>query len=328
MVIGVSWDHRNDVRTRTSKALSYILRHGGTAVGLTFDEEGFATVDDALRALYVLGRIHAQLTRADLLAVVDDPSNPRFERRGDRIRARYGHSAASVAPPADEEPEAAPSPPPPAPALVPETPPAVLYHGTSKEAADQILAGAGLGPRTRQYVHLSADRDEARRVGRRHAEHPVILRIDALRAAEAGVEFGRAAERTWLTPHVPAEYIRVEQPAVEPSSSQAGPRGASPAGERTQARRQRGPHQEEQAAEARTRQAGPPSPSPKRTAQAPVGQRPGAPARPRGPEPPRTGQPASDTGPDDASSRRPASPPPGQQGSRRAAAHHRRHRSR
>lgn len=331
MVIGVSWDHRNDVRTRTSKALSYILRHGGPAVGLTFDEESFATVDDALQALYVLGRIHAQLTRAELLAVVDDPANPRFERHGDRIRARYGHSGAQAAAPPDGEPEAVPSAPP-APALVPETPPAFLFHGTSKEAADLILAGAGLVPRTRRYVHLSVDRDEARRVGRRHADEPVILRIDALGAAKAGAEFGRAAERTWLTPHVPVDYIRAERSSAGPQSIRAAPPGVSPEREpadpQGQRRAQRDARREQREPDVGARHPVPPPLPPKRPAQTPADGRREPATRPRAPEPRRTGHGAPNSSPGEGGRQHPDGPSPSQPESRRASTHHRRHRGR
>ena len=60
----------------------------------------------------------------------------RHEVVGDRIRALYGHSL-----PGKLRRETA-------------KPPAMLFHGTSPEAAEKILR-EGLKPMRRQYVHLS-----------------------------------------------------------------------------------------------------------------------------------------------------------------------------
>ncbi len=214
-------EDRNDVRVRTSKALAYILRHGGAAVGLTFDDEGFVTVDDVLKGLHVLGRIHHDLTREALLLILDDPTNPRYERQGDRVRARYGHSAQlpPVAVPggrATSENQQFP----PAPAFTPTPPPDVLYHGTTARAATAILAGSGLKPQGRQFVHLSTDLKEAVRVALRHHEEMTVLRVDARAAAASELEFAHAGEHTWLTPEVPVQFISIEDEpgGIEPAS--------------------------------------------------------------------------------------------------------------
>jgi putative RNA 2'-phosphotransferase len=59
------------------------------------------------------------------------------------------------------------------PEIDPEFP---LYHGTSLDAWRSIRE-QGLRPMSRQYVHLSRTRTEARRVGQRHAESPVLLTV-------------------------------------------------------------------------------------------------------------------------------------------------------
>lgn len=89
--------------------------------------------------------------------------------------------------------------------LVPQQPPAVLYHGTATRYLDAILAD-GLKPQARQQVHLSLDEETARRVGQRHGK-PVILTADAARMHAEGFKFNVADNGVWLTDRVPAEYL-------------------------------------------------------------------------------------------------------------------------
>ena len=71
---------------RTSKRLSYVLRHAPASVGLALDEHGWVGVDDLLAAL--------RLTRAELDDVVTRNDKRRFalDGTGTRIRASQGHS--------------------------------------------------------------------------------------------------------------------------------------------------------------------------------------------------------------------------------------------
>ncbi|MGM0494549.1 MAG: RNA 2'-phosphotransferase, partial [Armatimonadota bacterium] len=54
--------------------------------------------------------------------------------------------------------------------------------------------------------HLSATVEDARNVGLRRDEHPVVLAIDAAAAAEAHVCFYHAGE-VYLAERVPPEFI-------------------------------------------------------------------------------------------------------------------------
>jgi putative RNA 2'-phosphotransferase len=60
----------------------------------------------------------------------------------------------------------------------------------------------------RQFVHLSADQETARRVGARHGARPVVLVVDAAAAAAAGIVFRHGNEDTWLADEVPARFLR------------------------------------------------------------------------------------------------------------------------
>jgi putative RNA 2'-phosphotransferase len=62
----------------------------------------------------------------------------------------------------------------------------------------------------RQYVHLSAEREDAITVGRRKSSDPVILVVKAQEAWKAGVAFYAGNEKVWLADHVPSVYLDFE----------------------------------------------------------------------------------------------------------------------
>ena len=176
---------------RLSKVLAVALRHRPEAFGLELDDHGWVAVDDLLAALRARGGRTAGVDRAAVEEVVASQPRPRYELRGDRIRARYGHSVPVAV-------DAAPA-----------APPEVLWHGTSRRAW-QAIAVEGLRPMGRQHVHLSVDRGQAEEVGRRHARRSgglVVLRVDAGRAHRDGVAFVPAATGVWLAGAVPPRHL-------------------------------------------------------------------------------------------------------------------------
>ena len=86
------------------------------------------------------------------------------------------------------------------------TPPAVLYHGTG-EKYDSSIDAQGLIPKSRLYVHMSADTDTARNVGSRHGK-PVIYEIDCNSMLSDGYKIYLSENHVWLTKSVPACYLR------------------------------------------------------------------------------------------------------------------------
>ena len=172
-------------RVRLSKRMSRALRHDPARLGLELDAEGWTAVEALVRGLSAPGNAVA---RADVEDVVRHGSKQRFEIDGDRIRARYGHSVdGRVDLPAAD-------------------PPAVLFHGTSPDAAIAIAA-QGLRPQGRQYVHLSSDEQTAHRVGARHGGRPVVLVVDAAAAATEGVVFRHGNEDTWLADEIAPRFL-------------------------------------------------------------------------------------------------------------------------
>lgn len=171
-----------------SKFLSYVLRHQPEAIGLELDSEGWANID----ALIAGAAGHGQSLDKQLIeAVVDGSDKKRFALSEDglRIRAVQGHSTAKV----DI-------------AFTEKKPPDILYHGTASRFLSAILA-EGLTTQSRQYVHLSADREVAIQVGQRYGT-PVVLEINALAMYEQGYPFYQAENGVWLTRQVAVEFIR------------------------------------------------------------------------------------------------------------------------
>ena len=64
----------------------------------------------------------------------------------------------------------------------------------------------GLIAGSRQYVHLSSDKETAVKVGKRHGS-PTVLLIESGKMQQAGFEFFLSENNVWLTRNVPSEYI-------------------------------------------------------------------------------------------------------------------------
>jgi putative RNA 2'-phosphotransferase len=173
---------------RTSKFLSYVLRHNPDALGLDLDPGGWADVDTLLDRARAEGR---SIDRDLLKRVIAHGEKRRFTLSDDgtKIRANYGHSV-------DVDLD-----------LTPTSPPEHLYHGTARETLPAIRDD-GLRPQTRQYVHLSSTREEATRVGRRHGT-PVVLTVDAQELHAAGHTLYRSTDAVWLTDRVPPQFLRI-----------------------------------------------------------------------------------------------------------------------
>lgn len=179
----------NEHLTRLSKTISHALRHRPQDYGLVLDAEGWVAVDDLLAALSRRFGTRRTVSMAEIEQIMAESEKQRFELRDGKIRAFYGHST-----PTKIEREAV-------------TPPAVLYHGTTQEAAQTILR-EGLRSMKRQYVHLSTDEKTARLVGLRRTGKPVILRIAALEAHQHGTRFYLGNEDIWLADPIPPTFIR------------------------------------------------------------------------------------------------------------------------
>ncbi|MGN1283271.1 MAG: RNA 2'-phosphotransferase [Limosilactobacillus sp.] len=171
-----------------SKKMSYALRHNPGKYGIKLDEYGYTDLD---RFIAAINRVHhLALTRDDIAAVIAQSDKQRFEVKGKRICALYGHSIPGII----HHRKA--------------TPPAVLYHGTARRFLPSIQE-LGLLPMQRQFVHLSTDIQTASQVGARHDRYPVILVIDTQAALAAGINFYIGNAQVWLADEIPARFFHV-----------------------------------------------------------------------------------------------------------------------
>ncbi len=136
-------------------------------------------------------RVHKHPISRQLLNEVvatNDKQRFSFDSDGSRIRANQGHSLS-----VDLE-------------LAPFEPPELLYHGTVDRFLESIRR-EGLTRQARHHVHLSADRDTARRVGMRRGR-PIVLVVEAGRMHRDGTPFFRSENGVWLTESVPPQFLR------------------------------------------------------------------------------------------------------------------------
>ena len=171
-----------------SKFLSLILRHRPEKAGIALDGNGWADVDELINGANKTRRV--AITLDDMKEVVATNDKQRFAFNDDytKIRANQGHSIS-----VDVE-------------LAETQPPNILYHGTSTNSMQGIMAN-GIRPKSRLYVHLSGDVDTATKVGKRHGL-PIVLSIDSDKMHRDGLKFYLSANGVWLTEYVPVTYIK------------------------------------------------------------------------------------------------------------------------
>ena len=174
---------------QVSRILSYALRHHPEEFGIILDEEGWVLTNDLLNAIKKNHPALRWIDSATLQLIQQQNDKPRFEMIEGSIRAGYGHSLAQLRI-----------------RMIPHKPPAVLYHGTTEKALLQIRQ-TGLQPQQRHYVHLSADIQTARLVGKRRTKIPQLITINASDAFHAGIQFYKCNETIWLADGIPPQYL-------------------------------------------------------------------------------------------------------------------------
>ncbi|NGP88827.1 RNA 2'-phosphotransferase [Aliifodinibius halophilus] len=171
-----------------SKFLSYVLRHHPESIGVEIDKNGWVAINELITKAEADGRL---LSRKKITKVIEHSNKQRFiiSEDGQYIRAGYGHSI-------DVDLQ-----------LHPKQPPEVLYHGTAQKNVQSILE-EGLHSGSRNFVHLSAQKDDAKQVGARHGM-PVILEVLSQKMAKNGIKFYQSESEPdiWLTKQVLTEYI-------------------------------------------------------------------------------------------------------------------------
>lgn len=171
---------------RISKYLAKHLRHEPQGIGITLDAHGWVPVDELLRAAAAHG---FPFSRAELEEVVASNDKQRYalDAGRERVRAQQGHSV-----PVELD-------------LPVSEPPPWLYHGTVPRSLPAIRRD-GLRPMNRHAVHLSPDRETAKRVGSRRGR-ATVLPVDAGTMHADGHAFRLSGNGVWLVDAVPASYL-------------------------------------------------------------------------------------------------------------------------
>jgi putative RNA 2'-phosphotransferase len=170
-------------KTSKSKFLSLVLRHKPETIGINLDENGWVDVNVLLSAM------NGRISENELNEIVSTCEKQRyaFSEDGKRIRANQGHSVKVDL------------------ALKEEIPPQCLYHGTG-ECYIGVIRKEGIKKMNRHHVHLSDNKDTARKVGSRHGV-PVIITVLARNMYNDGIKFYKSENGVWLTDYINPKYF-------------------------------------------------------------------------------------------------------------------------
>ena len=175
---------------KLSVYLSYLLRHRPDEIGLSMDEHGWVDVQELIDKINAGGEYTLDTDRLEGIVTSDKKGRYRFNEDGTRIKACQGHSIEWVIPELDWR-----------------EPPQFLYHGTTAEAYEMILASGGISRMSRHAVHMQAEAKKAWQSAKRWKKTPVVLEIDARRMFEDDIAFGVTENEVWCCEAVPKEYI-------------------------------------------------------------------------------------------------------------------------
>ncbi len=171
--------------TEVSRYLSLILRHKPEVIGISLDEHGWADVEDLIAGIARDNEFNMEILEE--IVATDNKQRYSFNEDKTLIRANQGHSV-----PVDV-------------GLEEKEPPELLWHGTGEKFVASIDV-QGLIPKSRLYVHLSADEETAVKVGRRHG-NPILYQVKTGLMYRDGYKFYQSVNGVWLTKDVPAEYL-------------------------------------------------------------------------------------------------------------------------
>jgi putative RNA 2'-phosphotransferase len=150
------------------------------------DENGWVDFDALVR---VVSRKYRWANQWLVKAMIYSDEKKRYELKGNKIRARYGHS---VKVKLDDYPVAEED---------------LLYYGTGEEEAHRLLE-IGIKPVNQTYVHLSTTIEKSEEVARLRTDEPIILEIDARKAKEDGIRIIKVNDHIALAEEIPPRYIK------------------------------------------------------------------------------------------------------------------------
>ncbi|EIW79025.1 hypothetical protein CONPUDRAFT_107060 [Coniophora puteana RWD-64-598 SS2] len=186
MTRGMKGNPRDEPLVRTSKTLSWMLRHGAANVGLQMRKDGYVDVQDLLRL-----QQFRELTFEHLREIVAKDQKQRYNLTLDSetsvwmIRANQGHSIKDVTLDMQK--------------LMSATDVPMAVHGTTEKAWESIQR-QGLSRMNRQHIHLAQGIPDSGVMSGMRTSSRIIIHIDLARALDAGVPLFLSANGVVLTP--------------------------------------------------------------------------------------------------------------------------------
>jgi len=179
--------NQNNEDVELGKFISLILRHKPEVIGISLDKNGYADVKELLNGINKAGK---EIDMVTLERIVRENNKKRYCFNDDKIkiRANQGHSLK-----VDVQLKIA-------------EPPKVLYHGTAERFLESIKEN-GILKQSRQYVHLSNNKEIALDVGRRHGK-PVVLIINTEKMLKDGYVFYLSENNVWLCDNILWKYVK------------------------------------------------------------------------------------------------------------------------
>jgi putative RNA 2'-phosphotransferase len=174
-----------------SRLLAYVLGHRPDEFNLVLSEDGFIPLKHLLQALAAEpGWGFVRRRHLEELTALTQP--PLLEIQGDRVRALN---------------------PPPARLRRPliEAPPSLLYLALPPQARDRVWE-QGLKPPSGRELVLAATEARARELGKRRTPDPLLITVQARKAAQAGIAFERYGDHLYLAPELPREFLQMAPP--------------------------------------------------------------------------------------------------------------------
>ncbi|KAI0832015.1 KptA family-domain-containing protein [Trametes gibbosa] len=182
---------KDSLAVRTSKTLSWILRHGSQSEGLAMRADGYVRVNDLLQRPKM-----GELTLGSLQEIVKSDAKGRYSllletdpNGGDEvwwIRANQGHSMKAVV--LDYEPIKS----------VTDIPTGIAVHGTTKRAWESIK-NQGLSKMSRNHIHLAQGVVGSGVISGMRKSSQIFIYVDVQKAIDAGIKFYISANGVVLT---------------------------------------------------------------------------------------------------------------------------------
>lgn len=176
-------------RIQLGKFISLILRHHPEQIGIKLDKHGWADVEELINGINKDSACNINKDILENIVKTNDKQRYSFNEDHTKIRANQGHSIK-----VDVE-------------LKEVIPPKILYHGTAERFMSSIIASQGLTPQSRLHVHLTEDKELARKNGSRYGK-PVILKVDT---QKMGIKFYKSENNVYLVNCVPIKCISEER---------------------------------------------------------------------------------------------------------------------